>query len=349
MNISNKTPLLTLLTPNSSPGDRSWTTFTKKTTNIQESPRRNRTVSRKKYKPTFTHRRRPDWEALKAQRVYLRPFDPAPARGTFVRWCQAHLMNSQDLNHVLATTHLESPQTTLFLMGERHAAHTKCSGTLDFFKKLCTYNESLAKPLLIDVLIEHKQYDSYARSRPVDEYSDAQINLVRNYFQVCIQKRNCPVRVHWADPTLFCHKPMPEWLFEMVNSGELMSGSWTQNPLITQVFKNEGDLPKLLTGNPYVVKEIDKASKINPKFTLTFATNLFQSLFYEMDHDWPVAAKLMLRHTVDFYTAARIVKAQMKHVLYYAGLSHTDAVEKILTALDFQLVEKKEKKGFCSL
>jgi hypothetical protein len=39
----------------------------------------------------------------------------------------------------------------------------------------------------------------------------------------------------------------------------------------------------------------------------------------------------------------------MKHVLYYAGLSHTDAVERILTALDFQLVEKKEKKGFCSL
>jgi hypothetical protein len=102
-----------------------------------------------------------------------------------------------------------------------------------------------------------------------------------------------------------------------------------------------------------VVKEIEKASKVNPAFTMEFAIRIFKEMWYLIDADRVREKRshrvwFLARTVVDFYTAARIVKLNMKHVIYYAGAGHTENIIKILTALDFHVIENDKKQGPCA-
>ena len=132
---------------------------------------------------------------------------------------------------------------------------------------------------------------------------------------------------------------------------------WTYAPEIKPFFSDITHIPKLLTENRIVVKEINAASKINPAFTLQFCLDLFK-LFWDKKmngefekglcpFNWVYAVGYQHRHVMDFYTVARIIKLRMKHVIFYAGDLHLQYVAYILLALDFKLNKKDIKNNDC--
>jgi hypothetical protein len=158
----------------------------------------------------------------------------------------------------------------------------------------------------------------------------------------CLHQRNCPVRVHWADPTRTTQR-LPEWLEELSSIGlKGKADEWLTRPKIREVLESKSDVRKLLTENAMVIKEIKKASKIHPRFTVEFAERLFMNHFekeiqkYRLP--WMYWVNVQLRYVMDFYTVARILKSNMKNVIFYAGNAHTTNVMDILSALDFKLI-----------
>ena len=238
------------------------------------------------------------------------------------------------------------------------------------FKTLVGENETLPKPIKIDIMIEYMQKDFASSVQHKDNLkylnrydgqqiqaynkNKVQINNIRNHFQDCMDTRDCSVRVHWTDPTNTFYsvkdsgKNIQEWLQEL-EEVKLFKDTWTKNPKITDFFNKESDMSKLLTENRFVVKEIQKASKINRMFTLDFCTKLFMKFYSDMKKErsgytWEELVTYQNRRVMDFYTAARIIKLKMKHVIFYAGNLHTNNLTLILSALNFKLVHSVDGK-----
>jgi hypothetical protein len=304
-------------------------------------------VRKRVNKSGLSVKRRPAIQWLKIHNVYLRPFDADRARETFVRLCRKHIMVNT-LDSVDRTAHLANEHTTLFLVGEIHTVHTKCKEILEMFEELVAENSASPQPLIIDFMVELLQHDVIKKAMTVD-WGQVQIENVRAHFVRCIQTRDCSVRVHWADPTLVYHeRNIPLWLNDM---GRLEpEHAWSAR--IGRHLEDDEDLTKLLTENRLVVKEIGKASRVNPAFTMEFATRLFEEMWDFIDAvvvgGWRYKVWFLARTVVDFYTAARIVKMNMKHAIYYAGAGHTENIIKILTALDFRVIENDKKSGHCA-
>ena len=268
----------------------------------------------------------------------------------FIRLCKKHILVS-NLDHVLHTSWLTSKDCNLFMIGERHQEHVQCTSIFEMFKTLMKENLALPNPIQLDLMIEYLQQDLSKKSMLLKK--DAQINFVRVYFENCIKQHTCPVHVHWTDPseTEASHpRNIPSWLSELAKT-EWYDDAWTKNKKITPFFNKESDISKILTENGFVVKEIEKAAKVNPKFTLAFATKLFMEIYkHKMKlykcKKWQKLAKIQTRHAMDFYTAARIIKSKMKHVIFYGGALHTETIIKILSALDFKLTRNVEGECF---
>ena len=64
-----------------------------------------------------------------------------------------------------------------------------------------------------------------------------------------------------------------------------------------------------------------------------------------LNMDWKLLVKRQLRNVIDFYTVARMVKSNMKNVIYYAGDIHTSNVIRILLDLNFYI--KQQIQGEC--
>lgn len=304
-------------------------------------------LPQKDYIPTFTKRRRPNLAALHAQNVFLRPFNDVQARQarhSFERLCQKHIM-VDNLDLVQTTTHMADRTTTVFLVGEIHETHTKCKSILEMFQELVAENKALPKPVIIDFIIELFEREiPFILKRKTMDSSDAQINHVRKYFTSCIRTRDCAVRVHWADPTQTKNK-MPEWLYTL-NLIMKPKDSWTDYPVITDVLRSEADLPLILTENQTVMKEIRRASEVNPKFTAEFALTLFDRIWQNMrkhEGSWQYKIWFLKRVVMDFYAIARIIRQKMKHVVFYCGDSHTWRIRYILQCLNFNIVALQDK------
>jgi hypothetical protein len=107
-------------------------------------------------------------------------------------------------------------------------------------------------------------------------------------------------------------------------------------------------LIKILSENTVVMKEVDRASKVMPRFTRQFAAKVFLIISRELMKRitrWPSVVGLLSRVVADLYTVARIIKSQMLHVIYYAGNNHIDWCRHILVYLGF--VTKKTVVGTC--
>ena len=148
-----------------------------------------------------------------------------------------------------------------------------------------------------------------------------------------MKKNNTKTKTKKHDPN---NGVTTQWLIELSKTGWL-DDSWTKNKKITAFFNKESDVPRLLTENRFVVKEIQKASKINPTFTLSFATKMFMDMYHYNKNayqcNWEKLMRIQTRRVMDFYTAARIIKSKMKHVIFYAGSLHTHSVTSILLEL----------------
>ena len=261
----------------------------------------------------------------------------------FITLCNKHIM-VPTLDSIIKTSSLSNKDCTVFLIGEKHETHTKCVETLDMLKQLVKENSALSKPVQIDLMIEILQSSTVYLPKSY-RAKNHQLNNIRNHFHDCINTHKCPVRVHWTDPTQTAHpkEDIHSWLDQLART-DFFTDYWMDNREITDYFNKESDMPKLLTENRFVVKEIKKASKINHAFTLEFATKLFMDSYskhkkYYYKESWQKLVKLQTRYVMDFYVAARIIKLKMKNVIYYAGDGHIDNIIKILTALNFKTIK----------
>lgn len=306
--------------------------------------------------PKLTQRVRP----LETRRAIKR----IKERDLFIDLCRKHIMNGQ-LANVFSTAHMESPRTTLFLIGEQHAQHHKCTSIPEMFSNLFMDNvrAGVAKnAVTIDVLIEVLQstvVESHD-SNPAPDDSYGMIDNVRMIFQTCMARRTCPpfVRVHWADPTETFYPPgkrdknIHSWLNKFTPY-PLGSDEWMKDDEITSHLSSFYDAHKLLTENRIVVKEIGKACLVNPAFTQEFALEFFMKIWAEQRKihlgtltdgrprvkGWEKVIPLQLRRVMDIYTAARIVKLKMRHCIFYGGENHLKYIQRILEGLDFRSIQ----------
>jgi hypothetical protein len=275
----------------------------------------------------------------------------------FVDLCDRHIMNTR-LAFVNSVVHLENVHSTVYIIGEKHDAyHGRCKEISVMFEELFQENT-----VMIDFILELMHSDSTREISIPYNVNDIQINNVRNRYQKCIQTRNCPgMRLHWADPTETAdpiqEKNIAPWL-NALGRYSLGSNLWLNDILIVHNFSLISDIPKLLTENRFIVKEIEYANKVNPAFTMPFAVRLFQEMWstmlqnfsakfkregirYDMDLNWQKFVPKQLRRVVDFYTAARIISFRMPHVICYVGENHALNIVKILHALEFQTIEQQ--------
>jgi len=280
------------------------------------------------------------------------PHEYASDDKKFIMLCKKHIM-VPSLDNVIQTSWLNSKDCNIFMIGEKHYPHEKCTAILDMFKSLIRENVMGGSPVNFDIMIEYLQKNAVPDKTYLKEDSEIklygdeiQLNNLRRFFVKCIKFKNCFMRVHWTDPSQA--DKLTDWLNEMsyeaIENNGLFKDNWIKNPKIKKHIKKESDISKLITENKIVVKEINKATKVNPNFTLKFVTDLFVKLFNnrkrEIGLPWKYLVTLQSRRVMDFYTAARIIKSKMKHVIFYAGNNHTETVIKILTELNFKLIDK---------
>jgi len=282
------------------------------------------------------------------QKTRVRPL-AAMKQLQFVQLCRRYMTDA--LDNVATITHMANAHTTIFMVGEKHSVHTKCKSILQMFQQLFRENETHSNPVPIDFMIEllSESVDFYSQYRPIDSRTNKdQMNEVRSVFAYCIEDRNCPfLRVHWTDPTKQSEKnAIPDWLNYLGDPWDNIRNYWQYDKRFEH-FNEAEDVDRILLENKMIMKEIKKAGEKNPVFTYDFALKQF----LRMDRPQYSGRKRMfflVRSSMDVYSAARIVNMNMKHVIYYAGYNHTDNLEKILSALDFKLLEKKVNRSPCA-
>jgi len=261
----------------------------------------------------------------------------------FIQLCKKHIMDPT-LDSVVQTLWVSNEDCNIFIVGEIHNPHTRCTGILDMFKSLLKDKDP---DIEIDLMIEYFQGD--LKDINEDDYTEndgnVQLNHVRAYFNKCIQHHTCPIRVHWTDPTK-SSPHLPEWLNELYTD-LIFQRQWWTNEKITpffNIFYDKTEIIKLITENSVLVKEIEKASAVNPHFNLEFVIQVFMYIYFKtkkFDENLFAAQRCIM----DFYTIARIIKSRMKHVIFYAGNNHINRTMIILNALQF--VTREQLNGSC--
>ena len=276
----------------------------------------------------------------------------------FIDLCEKIIMTDK-LDHVITNTWLNNNDNcNIFLIGEEHLQHnnSKCIGILDMFRNLLeknTNNEANID-LFIEILNEHVvNNDKYLSGY---HNNNLQMNNIRNEFMNCIKSKKCPnIRVHWADPTMISkthkrYEELPFWLQKLqeYNNYEKFK-NWKTDEIILKDFNqydNENDILKLLTENEIVMKEIRRASRINPNFEIEKIKSIFLKIYYIQKIRYKhleqyIVIFLMYKTVMDFYTIARIIKLNLKNVIIYAGNNHTDNIIFILNKYFGFNIEKK--------
>ena len=282
----------------------------------------------------------------------------------FMKLCAKHIMVT-NLDCVQHVTWLNNNDNgcNIFLIGERHFKHTRCAS---IYTMLMSLDEEIeeesqdSSESIIDLMIEYSQADvmrvSYKDTSSIEYNSEKkQIDNVRNAYRRCIEQKNCKLRVHWTDPTITNYKDksknIEKWITDLYKYN-MFSNEWAIDPDIRRHIRVEADIIKLLTHNQRVVKEIEKASEVNPVFTLELVKDIFLQIYRQLkrsfwDRYWKSLVIMMLRHVVDLYFIARIIKLKMKNVIFYGGDSHTNNIIYVLSLPVFNFKKIKVIKGKC--
>ena len=287
----------------------------------------------------------------------------------FVDLCEKFIMTDK-LDHVYASTWLKNGDYNIFLIGEEHKPHDnlKCIGILDMFRKLIEKNPK--NDMNIDFFIEiynRYVYNDDLYNFKYDIINKAQIYNIRIAFLNCIKSKKCPyIRVHWTDPSIISekdknYKKLPKWLkllqeysgegFSIKNDNDFKK--WKKNKKILKYFNpyiNENDILKLLTENIIVIKEFNKVFLLYPMFNIEKIKSIFLEIYfitkkmYKNNYDYTIFS--MDRTVMDFYSVARILKSQMKNVIFYAGNNHIERIIFILNTY-FGFYIKNKILGTC--
>jgi hypothetical protein len=97
-----------------------------------------------------------------------------------------------DLDNVVQTMWVQSKwayesgrKCNVFLVGELHSTHTKCSGILDTLQSLVAENDNLPRPIKFDLMVELLQGDRSADF--ADDPREFQLDSVRRTYMHCIE------------------------------------------------------------------------------------------------------------------------------------------------------------------
>jgi hypothetical protein len=273
----------------------------------------------------------------------------------FIDLCKEFIMTDK-LDHVVATTWLNNNDCNIFYIGEEHYPHnnSKCIGILDMFRNLLEKNTK--NQANIDLFIEI--FNNYVINSDLYNFKydsfESQINNIRTEFINCIKSKKCPnIRVHWSDPTIMSEKhkrynEFPDWLQILQNYNSTTYENfikWKTDKNILKHFNpyvNENDILKLLTENAIVMKEIRRASRINPNFEIEKIKSIFLEIYYilKKDNIPDYLIFIMDRSVMDFYTIARIIKLKLKNIIIYSGYNHTQLTIFILKYFGFFIKEQ---------
>jgi hypothetical protein len=262
-------------------------------------------------------------------------------------------MMKNNLDSVVSSLWMNKGDCNVFILGEYHAKHTKCKSIYDMFTELLA--DLRANKIKIDILLEQFVGENGYNMQTLKPYRDNeevyQLTVVRDRFYSCIHEKNCPyIHVHWTDSTLD-DRTLPKWLHTL---GDLFFTldryDWMKYESITAHIKVQDDIFKLLTDNKPVMKEIDRASKVNPRFDWDFAKSKFREICAadRRFRDWESGVKSYNRKVIDIYAIARLVKLKMKNVIIYAGDAHAANCERILIGLGFTPLEELFADGSCA-
>jgi hypothetical protein len=261
----------------------------------------------------------------------------------FVALCKKHILNN-NLASVWEKAWLRNGDRHIFLIGETHQPYknTKCTPILEMFKALLKENMK-SHPVMMDIMIEYLEYGTNFELSSA--LKNSQMSRVREFLVPCMKTRNCSARVHWTDPTQINSKLLPKWL-QLLGSENyyehMFTDKWKEHPEIVAEITTKKDIIKLLTENPIVMKEMEKANKNHPNFieyAFMFFIETFKNQVQHAKGKWENCVLLQSRRVMDFYTCARIVKGDMKHMIIYAGQSHTNFMLRFLGVCGFTVEE----------
>ena len=334
-----------------SPNKSSKKSHNRKSPN-RKSPNR-KSPNRKSPKRRSPKRRSPKMsQKLKISKMY--------ETEKFIELCNTHIM-VHNLEHVIQTTHLQKNDCNIFFIGEEHLKREyenaeMCEGILDTLKDLT--KDTTNNKINIDFFIEIS--NKYVFDSEIYNFTNSKTQMtdVINEFINCIKTKKCPfISVHWSDPTYISekdkrYKKIPNWLklYQLYSENDF---DWKDLTSITKYFnpyKNENTIIKLLIDNHIVMKEIDKASKVNPLFNIKKIKYIFLNMYKKIKKYYKNDMKLVIftmdRTVMDFYTISRIIKSEMKNVLFYGGDNHVERIKHILIKyFDFYQVDTYE--GHC--
>jgi hypothetical protein len=280
------------------------------------------------------------------------PFSsPAFKKYTFVELANLHFMDVK-LERVYCKFHFSKDDVNIFMIGEYHSPRNhKGVGILDAFNSFD--NAVKRNAIETDILIEISQ-ESVANKyiNDIDPKVD-QISNVRSFFYGCIVNHNCgSVKVHWIDGDYSVPETetgrtaldeLPLWLKQFYSTNYTFEPDDVIDnfrPEIEDRFETLAGVLTLLTENTIVMKEITKASKINPEFNLSFVTEFLTNYYLlklQITPSKAFAIFLVARAVTDIYTVARIIKSQMKNVIVYTGYAHTYNIERMLRSLQYRM------------
>ena len=269
---------------------------------------------------------------------------------TFVRLANEHFMDS-NLEMVICKYHVSKGDVNIFMIGEQHERRNYAgTGIYEAFLDLyaAVHKNNIPVYLLVEIHDDelhyiHRGYNS----------SFNQIENVRSFFYKCIFQHNCGnVKVHWLDGNyseqneIIYNNPfskvtetktrkalseMPQWIRTLYKDYLVMDedGIFVFNPELEEIIETKG-ISSFLTENTIVMKELEKATHINPEFNLPFAIQ-FLNHVQATGNDIFFTARAVM----DIYTVARIIKSHMKNVIIYHGANHAERVAMMLSQLSY--------------
>ena len=290
-------------------------------------------------------------------------------KNEFVELAQSHFFYS-GLEMVVNKYWFSKGNANIFIIGEQHYPRNFVgNGTYeafnDFMQDIKRLNTS------VDIMLEERDESIYM---PPEMYSpkNEQLINIRSLLHECIRTHKCgKVRAHWVDgdysknPYMISNRfspirpltiaesvpkrtlrnalnEMPPWLksfyadnFHVINGTLILRFS----PELLDRFSNIVGIRTLLTENTIVLKEIGKATLVNPDFNLQFAedflTGIILTAVTSNEKIFEAA-----RCVMDIYTVARMIKSRMKNVIIYVGGAHSTNISNMLDQLDYKMEDK---------
>ena len=288
----------------------------------------------------------------------------------FVELAELHFFYS-GLEMVVNKYWFSKGNANIFIIGEMHNTRNFVgNGTYEAFYAFMRDLERTTTS--VDIMLEISDDSIDREVSPPEVYRPEvyQITNIRSLLHKCIRTHNCgKVKVHWVDgdysknpymisnrfsPTLrprtIAVTPpkktrrnaldeMPAWIksFYEDNYREIRGELIQQlSPELVKRFSTISGMLTLLTENTIVVKEICKATRVNPDFHLEFAQDYLIAIIFQSRFNVFTVARCVM----DIYTVARMIKSHMKNVIVYVGAAHSINISNMLLQLDYTMNEK---------